>query len=77
MPKRLGYGGHKQVLATMMDSRLTSSEILRGKEDFHKLALDVHSHHFLAFTVAPEVCIRHTRGREQQVACREQLLNHV
>lgn len=39
--------------------RLTSSEILRGEEDLDKLSLDVHSVHFLAFSVPPENIFRH------------------
>lgn len=54
------------MIATLMYPRLTSSEILRGEEDLDELALYVHSMHFLAFSVAPEV-FNLTRRGEQHV----------
>lgn len=47
-----------------MYPRLTSSEILRGEEDFDELPLNVYSLHFLALTVPSEVCMRHDVNRE-------------
>lgn len=63
MPKKFGLG--EKIDDRHLDvPRLTSSEILRGEEDLDKLSLDVHSVHFLAFSVPPEHIFRHGRVLE-------------
>lgn len=45
------------MIAILTEARLTSSEILRGEEDFDKLTLHVHSMHLLAFSEPPEAYV--------------------